>query len=773
MKKMRTSAGLSSLAISLAWIAAPAAASTQEVTSQSNPAALGLTDAESLRAFDQEPLPPKGAPNVIYILLDDTGFADLGSYGSEIHTPNIDALASEGLRFNNFNSRAICSPTRAALLSGRNSHTVGMAVTINSLSGFPNGQGRVSHSAASIAEILQMSGYRTYAVGKWHLAPITQTSSREYWPVRSGFDQFYGFLEGMTDQYYPDIVVDNTPTVIKNTQDYHVSVDLTDHAIGYVAAEKAASPDRPFFLYLAYGATHAPHQVPASYIKKYADTYTKGWDAIRQERFNRQKALGLIPKSAQLSSRNPEVRAWADLSPDERQLNARFQAAYAGFLEHTDEQIGRLVDFLRKSGQLDNTMIVLISDNGGSVEGHETGTLNEVSSINGIHEKPSEMAKRIDEIGSKTTYANYPSGWAQVSNTPFQFYKTTLWDGGTRTPLIIRYPQLIKDRDKGTVRSQFVDAIDVTPTVLDIVGIKAPAEYNGVAQLPLHGASFKSNFSDAAAPAARSTQYFEMLGQRAIWHNGWRAISEHSPGADFAKDKWHLYNIDVDFSAVKDVAVQYPDILENLKTRWWAEAGKYGVLPLVNASLWGSFSTDKTKATVPPYKTSRDPRPEYIFYPQQVELIRTDAPQIGTGSYNITAELSPSTGNEQGVIIADGDRFGGYSLYVKDGYLKFEQSDLGNAFTTLTATEKVGKGVRNLRYQFDRSDQAGGIGKLFYDNREVASGPIRMRSTSVTSVASFSVGFDTSGPVSETYPDNEGFRFTGGKLERVVVRKMP
>lgn len=768
MRSMNQAASLASVAVALLW-ASSVSATSREITAGTQATKVGLSDAESERAFDQEPTPRKGAPNVIYIVLDDTGFSDFGAFGSEVRTPAIDRLANEGLRFNNFNSRAICSPTRAALLTGRNSHSVGMANVANMLSGFSHGQGRTSHAAANVAEILQSQGYRTYAVGKWHLAPLSQTSSREHWPVRRGFDQYYGFLDGMTDQYYPDIVIDNSPTAIKYGDEYHLSKDMIDKAIGYVAAEKAASPDRPFFLYVAFGATHAPHQVADAYVQKYAKTYEKGWDTIRQERFERQKAMGVIPRNAKLAPRNPDVKAWADLTPDEKRLNARFQAAYAGFLEHTDVQIGRLVDFLEKAGELDKTMIVLISDNGGSVEGHETGTLNEVSSLNSVPETASEMVKRVDEIGAKTSYTNYPSGWAQASNTPFKFYKTTIWDGGTRSPLIVRYPELIKK--KGEIREQFVDVIDITPTVLDILGVEAPTEYGGIAQMPLHGASFRQLLTDGTAPAPRSTQYFELLGQRAIWHDGWRAISEHKVGDDFAKDKWHLYNLRVDFSGLTDVSAQHPDILEELKDRWWSEAGKYGVLPLVNAPLLGSFSTDKTKANVPAYKTRRDPRAEYVFYPQQSALIRADAPETGTGSFSITAEISPSAGTEHGVLIADGDRFGGYSLYIKDGYLTFENSDLGNTRTILKADRKLTPGVRSLRFRFQRSDAAGGAGKLYYDDREVASAPVVKRSTFLTGVAGFSVGFDISGPVSETYPEKDGFPFAGGELQRVVVRK--
>lgn len=768
---MSTQPRVSAIAITVAlsWLAMPGPALAQiSKEYRASGSDLGLTDAESVKHYDEEPTPAAGSPNVVYIVLDDTGFSDIGSFGSEIKTPSMDALAKQGLRYNNFNSRAICSPTRAALLTGRNSHSVGVANVVNMLSGFPHGQGRISHQAATVAEMLQSSGYRTFAVGKWHLAPLSQTSSREHWPVQRGFNQFYGFLDGMTDQYYPDIVVDNTPMDIEHKSNYHVSEDLVDKAIGYVASTTAASPGRPFFLYVSFGATHSPHQVPASYIEKYKDVYTKGWDAIRAERFARQKELGIIPKDAKLAPRNPGVKPWSELTPVEKEVNARFQATYAAFMEHTDEQVGRLVDFLKKSGQFDNTVIVLLSDNGGSIEGHDSGTLNEAASLNRVPESADGMIGRINEFGSKTTYMNDPSGWAQVSNTPFQFYKTTVWDGGTRTPLIISYPRMIKG---GEVRNQFVDVIDVTPTILDITKITAPTEYRGIPQMPVAGASFKASFNDPSVGASRHTQYFELLGQRAIWHDGWKAVSEHVPGQDFFSDKWHLYNLNVDFSAVDDLASRYPAKLQDLKDRWWSEAGKYGVLPLVNASLLGSFSTKAS--SIPAYKTRRETRPEYVYYAGQAQLIRADGPQIGSGSFKIAALVAPTTGRESGVLIADGDAFGGYTLYIKEGRLTFEQSDLGVTRTKVVANSVLGSGVKRLEVRFKRTDANGGVASLYYDDVNVGSGTIAKRTTNLTSVSGFGIGKDVSGPVSNAYPEDNGFPLSGGVLDRVVVSIEP
>lgn len=727
----------------------------------------GAADGEVEPHLEAEPTPDAGSANVIYIVLDDTGFADLGSFGSEIRTPAMDSLAQQGLRFNNFHTRAICSPTRAALLTGRNSHSVGVANVTNMLSGYPHGQGKISRSAATIAEVLQSSGYRTFALGKWHLSPMQLTSNRAEWPLARGFDQFYGFLNGMTDQYYPDIVVDNTPTEIKSGKGYHLSEDLVDKAIGYIGAQRASSPERPFFLYLAFGATHGPHQVPEPYISKYLDIYGKGWDKIREERFARQKALGVIPADAGLAPLNPDVKAWAALSEMERQVNIRFQATYAGMLEHTDQQIGRLIDFLKKTDQYKNTMIVLISDNGASVEGHETGTWNEVSSLNRVPETPQELFARKDSIGTEKSYPNYPSGWAQVSNTPFRLYKTTLWDGGVRAPLIIYQPKTVTD--PGRVRQQFVDVVDITPTVLDLLQLKAPTVYKGVEQMPLAGASIKAALSDARAPASRNTQYFELLGQRAIWHDGWKAISVHQHGTDFAKDSWHLYDTRSDFSALNDLARSHPQKVAEMQDRWLVEAKKFGVLPLVDAPLLGSFTSGAGTKAAPKYKTSRDPRPEYVYYGGQAPVIAMDSPQLGSGSFSITAQIAPSTGREAGVLIADGDRFGGYSLYVLDGHAVFEQSDLGRP-TKLRATKPIPAGTTELRYTFERTDPAGGTGTLFYAREKVASGRIARRATNLTAVGGFGIGRDVSGPVSEDYPSADGFPLAPGVLERVVVR---
>lgn len=746
--------------------ASSAASQIPDERSPSTPQKIDITDADSERRFPEEVSPKPGSPNIIYIVLDDTGFSDLGSFGSEISTPSMDWLARGGLRFNNFHTRAICSPTRASLLTGRNSHSVGVSIVTNRLTGFPNGNAQITHSAATVAEILQASGYRTFAVGKWHLAPLTQTSIRDQWPVSRGFEQYYGFLDGMTDQYQPDLVVDNTPIDPPQRPDYHLSVDLVDRAISYVAAAKASSPDRPYFLYLSFGATHAPHQVPKAFIDKYDAVYQKGWDRVREERFARQKALGVIPAEAELTPRNPDVRAWESLSSVERVLNARFQATYAGFLEHTDVQIGRLISFLERSGQLDNTLIVLMSDNGGSIEGHETGTLNEVGSLNGVKEAPDEMVKSIGAMGSEKTYQNYPSGWAQVSNTPFKFYKTTVWQGGLRAPLIVYGQPLVKQG--GQVRSQFIDVSDITPTILETVGIKVPEMMKGVPQMPMSGLSFRQVFNDPSAPTPHRTQYFELLGQRAIWHNGWMAIASHQPGAPLTSDIWTLYDTKTDFSGNKDLAMSNPAIIEDLKTRWWIEAGKYGVLPVVNAPLKGTYQRN-TKSG---FKNRRDPRAEYTYYPEQGVLLRQDGPQIGRESFSITAKVKLPENPTSGVLISAGDGFGGYSLYLVNNYLTFEQSDFGHRSQIRTKIPANAK-VSELGISFHRLDADGGIVELLYGNRVVAREKLGRKAADNRALSAFSVGRDAGGLVSDSYPSDNGFPLPAGILDRVVVRVLP
>lgn len=533
----------------------------------------------------QSPQAEDSRPNIIYILLDDVGFADLGPYGSEISTPTIDQLAKEGIRYNSFETRAICSPTRASLLTGRNNQSVGMMdLARDNSKGPAHSQGYITPAAGTVAQILQENGYRTSVVGKWHLTPGSEqedfSGSRANWPSGKGFQNFYGWLSGWTDQYNPagkgrEMIDGDHPANEANPGGDHVSEAIVDRAIEYMKEGFADAPGQPEFLYLAFGAAHAPIQVPQSYIDKYAGVYEKGWDRLREERFARQKQLGIIPVNAVLTERHADDPVWDDLSAVEKTVYARFMATYAGFIEHTDEQIGRLINFLKDEGEYNNTLIFVMSDNGAAPEAGVGGNFTHPY---GRDITVEEMLNRLEDLGTERSSALYQRPWARVGGTPFQKYKLWPQGGGVRDPLIITWPEEIES--KGEIRSQFVEVIDITPTVLDILNIEPPGKINGVEQMEIHGASIRQTFNNPDAPSPRSTQFFCMRGNRAIYHEGWKAVAIHKRGTDFEKDRWALYHIDQDFSEAIDVSEQFPEKLQDLKTLWWSEAERYGSLPL-------------------------------------------------------------------------------------------------------------------------------------------------------------------------------------------------
>lgn len=557
--------------------------------------AFGALLASSQGAAAQAPPPER--PNIIYILLDDVGFSDLSPYGSEIETPTIAGLASDGIRYNTFDTRAICSPTRAALLTGRNSQAVGM-IDLPGAGGGPNvpahSQGFITPAAATIAQVLQPHGYGTSVVGKWHLTPVPQmddtASSRANWPSGKGFENFYGFLTGWTDQYEPleqgvggRMNEGDQPIRTPAPPGYHVSEAIVDRAIDYLRDDQANA--KPSFLYLSFGAAHAPIQAPQSYIDKYRGKYDRGWDQLREERFERQKALGIIPPDAVLTSRHEDDPAWDSLTDDERVVYARFMEVYAAMIEHTDAQIGRLVDYLKEAGEYENTLIFLMSDNGAASE-----------TLPGRFEHPyggqmtlEQMLANLDDLGGPESSALYQRPWGWLGATPFQRYKLWPHAGGVRDPLIVSWPRVI--RDTGAVRSQYVEMIDITPTVLDVLGLEAPSAVDGVAQMPIHGASIRATFSDPEA-STRTTQFFLMRGRRAITHDGWKAVAIHENGTPFEEDLWELYHVAEDYSESIDVAEQYPDKVEEMVGLWWSEATKYGGLPLLE---WGRGARQPTR----------------------------------------------------------------------------------------------------------------------------------------------------------------------------------
>lgn len=522
--------------------------------------------------------------NIVVIVLDDVGFSDIGAFGSEIRTPAIDSLAAGGLRFNRFDTKAVCSPTRAALLTGRNPQTVRMAdlpAHVLDPTDLTRDRGELPLNARTIAQVLHASGYETHGFGKWHLAPETEDGTpgkNGSWPLQRGFDSFYGFFLGWTDQYHPKLIEGNRRIAAPETPGYHFSVDITDRAIAALPAPQTGQKARPRFIYLAYGAGHAPIQVPRPWIDAYAGVYEKGWDAMRADRLARQKALGIVPQETQLPARNPGDRAWNDLTPTERTVFARFMATYAGFISHTDAQIGRLVQHLKATGQFDNTLIVFMSDNGAASEAGQTGNFERLYVPNKL--TPEQMMARLDELGTDQTQSEYQRPWAMLGATPFRRYKLWPQAGGVRTPMILSWPGVVKD--KGAIRRQYVDVVDIAPTLADAAGTRFPAKIGTTAELPLAGRSIRNIVKSATAPG-RDVQYFELRGNRAITSGKWRAVSIHRQGQDFDKDVWQLFDTEADFSESTDLAAQYPAKLEELKRLWWREARKYSTPALAEA----------------------------------------------------------------------------------------------------------------------------------------------------------------------------------------------
>jgi arylsulfatase A-like enzyme len=674
---------------------------------------IGRTFAESKEAWTQDSeAAPGDAPDIVFILLDDVGFSDLGCFGSEIETPNMDRLAQGGVRHTNFHVVSMCSPTRACLLTGRNAHSVGMGTISEWAGGFPGYRGLVTRRAATLAEILRDRGYGTIAVGKWHLTPMKEVSAAgpfTNWPLGRGFDRWYGFQGAFTDQWNPELYRDNQPIEAPAGADYHLSEDLVDQAINYIDNHKTAAPERPYFLYLAFGACHWPHHVPKPFVDKYEGRYAAGWDAVRDQRFARQKATGVIPRDTELAAPNPGVPAWSELSDDERQFCARSQEVYAGFVDHTDQQIGRLLSFLEARGHARNTLVVLLSDNGASPEGGPLGTvaLNARKHLYHGAETAQERSAALDTLGDKTTFPHYAFGWAQTSNTPLKWYKMNTYSGGVRSPLIMHWPAKIK---AGGLQSQFHHVIDVVPTVLDILGIDAPQSYRGVAQMPVQGVSMKYAFNAPDAPTRKTTQFFELAGDRAVWHGGWKAVTRHGAGTQFDADQWALYRLDEDFSECKDLSQAHPDKLKELVDLWWAEAKALNALPLDDK--WAARSNVNRGAP---------PRKSYTFYPQLDRIDRILAPDIYRRSYAIKADVEIPKAGARGVLLAFGTALAGYVLYVKDDRLVYEYVFSGVKRYVVTSAIPLTAGKHMLRYEFVSEGEGRGRGMLFIDEDRVAS----------------------------------------------------
>jgi arylsulfatase len=743
------------------------------------PGVIGRTADVSTPAWPQPVRATPGAPNVVFIILDDTGFGQFGCYGSPMATPNIDALAAGGLLYNNMHTTALCSPSRSCIVTGRNHHANGMAAITELSTGYPGYNGNIPFENGFLSEMLLQHGYNTYMVGKWHLVPAEQESAAgpyDRWPLGRGFERFYGFLGGDTSQWHPDLVYDNhrVDPPASPAAGYHLTADLADKAISFIADAKQVAPDKPFFLNFCTGATHAPHHVPRPWADRYRGRFDDGWDGYRERTFDRQRQLGVVPAGARLSRHDPDVPAWDSLSRDARRLAARMMEVYAGFLSHTDHHVGRLLDFLKEIGEFDNTLLMVVSDNGASAEGGVTGTTNELQFFNNAPEPLADSLRAIDELGGPTTFNHYPWGWTWAGNTPFRRWKRETYRGGVSDPFLVHWPRGIRAR--GQVRTQYAHVIDMVPTVLDVLGVEPPDTVRGVTQAPLHGVGFAHTFDDPTAPTRHRTQYFEMLGHRAIDHDGWRAVCPW-PGPSFAEaDKpfgtpvtaadladldarhWELYHIADDFTETRDVAADHRDRLIEMISLWYAEAGKYGVLPLDAGGV--------QRLTVERPQITAD-RTGFTFRPGTQTLPAAVAPRILNRPFSITADVDVPPGGAEGVLLCQGSNAGGWSFYVRRRTLHYVHNYVRRAVHRVSSTRAVPEGRHHLRLEFEptgepdisRGRGVPGRAQLYIDGRRVGEAEFP-----VTTPVTFNPGGMTCGanPGSAVVPDYEPpFQFTG------------
>ena len=722
---------------------------------------------------------PAGAPNVLIILIDDAGFGQWGTFGGQIPTPSLDGLAKMGLRYTRFHTTALCSPTRAALLTGRNHHSAGTGVITEIGVAYPGYSGQIPKSAGMFAEVLRQNGYSTAFIGKNHNIADWETSIAgpfDRWPSLQGFDYFYGFIGGEMDQWQPVLYRGTTPVSMEipkgKERNYTLNDALADETISYIHQEKSVTPDRPFFVYYAPGATHAPHHVPKEWIDKFKGQFHQGWDKYREETYQRQLKLGVIPPETKLTPRPKEIPAWDSLSLDAQRVAERLMEVFAAYTAQTDYEVGRVLNALEEIGQLNNTLVFWeIGDNGASMEGTLSGCFNELATLQGISEDPAFLIQHIDELGSAKASNHIPVGWAWAVNTPFQWGKQVASHfGGTRNPLVIAWPDRIKD--KGGIRTQFHDVIDIAPTILEAAHLPQPTEVNGVKQKPIEGVSMMYSFDDPKATGSRHIQYFEMFGNRALYKDGWIATARHgrlpwqTMGAstgDFDHDTWELYNLADDFSEANDVAAKYPDKLKELQNDFWTEAKKYNVLPLDDRfaergdpSLRPSLIAGRTDFSY--YSGTRIPEPS--------------AANTKNTSHTITATIEVPQVGADGVIVAEGGAAGGYTLYIKDGKPIYEYNHMAHERYKVTGSETLSPGSAVIRvdFNYDGGVGKGGTAALFINDKKVGESRIEKTCPSRFGPESFDVGMDNGSPVSEAY---EGpFAYTG-TIKKVQIHIAP
>ncbi|MEE4382605.1 MAG: arylsulfatase [Pseudomonadales bacterium] len=722
---------------------------------------------------------PEGAPNVVIVLIDDIGFGGPSTFGGPIHTPTLDALAEEGLRFNNFHTTALCSPTRNALKTGRNHHTTNTGSIMETATAFPGNTGQVPNSVAPLAEMLRLNGYSTGAFGKWHETAAWETSVSgpfDRWPTHQGFDKFYGFIGGETDQWFPLVYDGVTKVEPPQTEGYHFTVDMTDKAINWVKAQQSMTPDKPFFVYYATGAVHAPHHVPKEWADKYKGEFDKGWDRVREETTERQRRLGVIPASTQLAPRPEDIKDWDSLPAEQRRLFARQAEVYAAFMAQTDHEVGRLVQALKDIDEMDNTLFIYIAgDNGTSAEGGFVGMYNEMTYFNGVTEKVEDLIPLIDKWGGPETFPHMAAGWAVAFDAPFSWTKQVASDfGGTRNGAVIHWPEGI--RAKGELRSQFAHVIDVVPTILEAAGLPEPVSVNGTPQTPIEGTSMLYTFDDPNAPEQHTVQYFEMFGNRAIYHDGWLARTIHRAPWELANlpdlrtDVWELYDVGSDFSLVDDLAAEHPEKLAQMQALFMEEAEKYHVLPIDDRTI------ERTNPALAGRPDVIGDRTSLTLYEGMQGMLENTFMNIKNQSSRITAELEIPRGGANGAILSQGGRFGGWSLYMRNGRPAYVYNFLGMERYTIMARRALPAGPATVVLDF--AYDGGGLGKggtatLLVNGKAVAEGRVDRTQPNIFSAdETADVGLDNQTPVAEGIGIGAQTRFTG-RIRKITLEVEP
>ena len=716
---------------------------------------------------------PANAPNILIILLDDMGFGQSSAFGGPIHMPTVEGLANSGLRYNEFHTTALCSPTRSALLSGRNHHMNNFGSIAETATAFPGQTGQRPNSVASIAEMLRLNGYSTAAFGKNHeTAPweVSPSGPTDRWPTRQGFDKFYGFMGGETNQWAPLIYDGMTQVELPHDPNYNFMTDMTNQAIDWMGSQKSLTPDKPFFIYFAPGATHAPHHVPKEWIAKYKGQFDQGWYKVREETLARQIKLGVVPAGTKLAPKPEAIKDWAALSADEKKLFAREMEVFAGFGEYADTEIGRLIRAIEATGQLDNTLVFyIVGDNGASAEGGMVGLFNEMTYFNGVHETVQDILKHYDELGGPSTYPHYAAGWAVAGDSPFEWTKQVASSyGGTRNGMVIHWPKGIAA--KGEVRSQWHHVIDIAPTMLEAAGLPEPKSVNGTPQAPIEGVSMVYTFADPKAPSRHATQYFEIFGNRAVYKDGWlagtvhRAAWEFKPRRPLEDDVWELYDARTDFSLAKDLAAQNPQKLKEMQDLFMTEAVKYSVLPLDDRTL------ERLNAALVGRPDLMAGRTSLTVYQGMTGMSENAFINVKNRSHTITTDVEVPQGGANGVILAQAGRFGGWSLYLKDGKPIYTYNWLGLKQYTIAGGQALPTGKATIRYEFVYDGGGvgkGGTGTLYVNGKNVASGRIdQTQCCAFSADEGADVGSDEGTPVTEDY--QVPFKFTG-KIDKVTI----